>query len=58
MTRDDRFITLLTDWLEEQPATAPDQLLDTVLTDLQTASQRARWRSTLRRFPMFGSKLV
>jgi hypothetical protein len=58
MTRDDRFITLLTDWLEEQPATAPDQLLDTVLTDLQTASQRARWRSTLRRFPMFGSNLV
>ena len=55
MTRDDRLVNLLTDWLEDQPTSAPGRLLESVLTDLQTARQRARWKVALRRFPMFGS---
>ncbi len=55
MTRNDRLVDLVTDWLEDQPDKASDRLLDSVLTDLQTAPQRGRWRVALRRFPMFGS---
>ena len=55
MTRNDRLVDLVTDWLEDQPDKASDRLLDSVLTDLQTAPQRARWRVALRRFPMFSS---
>ena len=55
MTRNDRLVDLVTDWLESQPDKASDRLLDTVLTDLRTAPQRDRWRIALRRFPMFGS---
>jgi hypothetical protein len=58
MTHDDRLMNLLTDWLEEQPDTAPDQLLDTFMTELRTAPQRAAWKTTLRRFTMFGSNAM
>lgn len=55
MTLDDRLPGQLTDWLADQPSSAPDQLLETVLTDLQTTPQRGRWKVVLRRTPMFGS---
>jgi hypothetical protein len=58
MTHDDRLMNLLTDWLEEQPDTAPDQLLDTFMTELQTAPQRAAWKTTIRRLTMFGSNAM
>jgi hypothetical protein len=58
MTRDERLINVLTEWLEDQPERAPDQLLDTVLIDLQAAPQRAYWRLAFRRFPMLGSNLA
>jgi hypothetical protein len=55
MSDNDRVITLLSDWLEDQPARAPDQLLDAVISDLKVTPQRGRWRIALRRLPMFGS---
>ena len=55
MTRDSQFANLLTDWLEDQPDRAPSRLLETVLTDLQSTPQSARWKRVLRRFPMFNS---
>ncbi|MDQ3938508.1 MAG: hypothetical protein M3253_07485, partial [Chloroflexota bacterium] len=55
MTHQDRFIDLLNDWLEDQPITAPDQLLESVVTDLQRTPQRGGWRAVPRRIPMFGS---
>lgn len=55
MTRDSQFTNLLIEWLEDQPDRAPSRLLETVLTDLQSAPQRARWKHVLRRFPMFNS---
>src|SRR5262245_24256933 len=55
MTYDDRVTRVLTDWLEEQPNHAPDQLLNSFLNDLQSAPQRARWQHALRRFPLFTS---
>jgi hypothetical protein len=58
MTHQDRFMELLTDWLEDQAASAPDQLLDSVIEDLQTTPQRARWMVLLRRIPMFGSNAL
>lgn len=58
MKRDEGLINLITEWLEDQPERAPDQLLETVLIDLQTAPQRARWRLALRSFPMPGSNLA
>jgi hypothetical protein len=58
MTHQDRFPELLTDWLESQPASAPDQLLESVLSDLQRTAQRGRWRVVLRRLPMFGSSAM
>ena len=58
MTTDDRLRGLLTDWLEDQPTRAPDQLLHSVITDLQRTPQRARWRVALRRLPMFGSNTL
>jgi hypothetical protein len=58
MTHQDHVPELLTDWLESQPASAPDQLLESVLSDLQRTPQRARWRVVLRRLPMFGSSAM
>ena len=58
MTSNERAITVLTEWLEAQPATAPEPLLNTVLIDLQTAPQRVRWRSSLRRFRLIGSNTL
>ncbi|MGI8928299.1 MAG: hypothetical protein ACR2H0_02365 [Candidatus Limnocylindrales bacterium] len=55
MTTVDRFGSLLTDWLEDQPTRAPDQLLETVITDLHRTPQRARWQVAFRRIPMLGS---
>ena len=55
MTRESQFNKHLTDWLEDQPDRAPSQLLETVLTDLQSAPQSARWRQVLRRLPMLNS---
>lgn len=53
MSQQDHFTGLLMDWLEDQPASAPDQLLDSVLTDLKRTPQRGRWWASLRRFPVF-----
>jgi hypothetical protein len=55
MSDNDRVINLLTDWLEDQPTRAPDQLLDAFVSDLQITPQRGRWRIALRRLPVFGS---
>lgn len=52
MTRESEFTNFLIDWLEDQPDRAPRRLLETVLTNVQSAPQRAGWRNTLRRFPM------
>lgn len=58
MTRPDRAIELLTDFLEDAPDRAPDPLLEIVLADLRTAPQRGGWRLALRRLPMLGSTAV
>ena len=58
MTNDDRLTNLLSDWLAEQPRTAPDQLIETILSDLQRAPQRASWKATLRRFTLLNSRTV
>jgi hypothetical protein len=58
MTHHDHVPELLTDWLESQPASAPDQLLESVLHDFQQTPQRGRWRVVLRRLPMFGQNAI
>ncbi len=55
MTSDDRLVALLSDWLEDQPDRAPAPLLDAVLTDLQQAPQRARWRLAFTTLPVVSS---
>ncbi len=57
MNSQGRLVELLTDWLEDQPSTAPDQLLESVFTDVQHTPQRARWMNLFRRFPMFAQNL-
>jgi streptogramin lyase len=44
----DRLIGQVTDWLEEQPTRAPDALLQSVLSEIETAPQRRAWRVRLR----------
>ncbi|CAN5694234.1 hypothetical protein BH23CHL7_BH23CHL7_19550 [soil metagenome] len=52
MTQHDRFTRALVDWLEDQPSSAPEQLLDSLLADVTLTQQRGRWKAVLRRTPM------
>lgn len=54
----DRTVQVLTQFLEDAPDRAPDQLLETILTDLLAVQQRAGWRSTPGRLPMLGPNLA
>jgi hypothetical protein len=49
MTHQDRFMTVLTEWLDDQATLAPAEVLRSVIDDLPTTPQRARWKVPARR---------